>query len=177
MRNLVYNFKQVGPVGDDLLNWQAAMKGPPNSPYQDGVFNLTIKFSIDYPFKPPKVAFTTPIFNPNVHSNGSICLDILKGQWSPALRIEKGAYHFEHINLFKNENQNRRILLVLYSILSILCDPPAAEEPDPLVPEIAELYRTDRDRYDSLAREWTQKYAMNGHRTDECSQPSTSSPP
>ena len=70
-----------------------------------------------------------------------------------------------------------RILLVLYSILSILCDPPAAEEPDPFVPKIAELYRTDRDRYDSLAREWTQKYAMNGHRTDECSQPSTSSPP
>ena len=70
-----------------------------------------------------------------------------------------------------------RILLVLYSILSILCDPPAAEEPDPLVPEIAELYRTDRDRYDSLAREWTQKYAMNGNGTDEDLLHSTSSPP
>ena len=54
---------------------------------------------------------------------------------------------------------------MLISISSILCDPPAVDEPDPLVPEIAHLYKTDRDRYNQFAREWTQKYAMNGHQT------------
>ena len=30
---------------------------------------------------------------------------------------------------------------------------------DPLVPEIANLYKTDRPRYESTAREWTRKCA------------------
>lgn len=50
-----------------------------------------------------------------------------------------------------------RILLVLLSICSLLCDP---NPDDPLVPEIARIYKTDRERYNTLAREWTQKYAM-----------------
>lgn len=46
---------------------------------------------------------------------------------------------------------------VLLSICSLLCDP---NPDDPLVPEIARIYKTDRDKYNELAREWTRKYAM-----------------
>uniref|UniRef100_A0A182J6L8 E2 ubiquitin-conjugating enzyme n=1 Tax=Anopheles atroparvus TaxID=41427 RepID=A0A182J6L8_ANOAO len=120
----------AGPVGDDLFHWQATIMGPPDSPYQGGVFFLTIHFPTDYPFKPPKVAFTTRIYHPNINSNGSICLDILRSQWSPALTISK----------------------VLLSICSLLCDP---NPDDPLVPEIARIYKTDREKYNELAREWT----------------------
>ncbi|XP_055290282.1 ubiquitin-conjugating enzyme E2 D3 isoform X3 [Moschus berezovskii] len=80
----------AGPVGDDMFHWQATIMGPNDSPYQGGVFFLTIHFPTDYPFKPPKVAFTTRIYHPNINSNGSICLDILRSQWSPALTISKG---------------------------------------------------------------------------------------
>lgn len=65
-----------------------------DSPYSGGVFFLTIHFPTDYPFKPPKVNFTTRIYHPNINSNGSICLDILRDQWSPALTISKGVSNF-----------------------------------------------------------------------------------
>ncbi|KTG31617.1 hypothetical protein cypCar_00021182 [Cyprinus carpio] len=132
-----------------LFHWQATIMGPNDSPYQGGVFFLTIHFPTDYPFKPPKariinylnnllvilaVAFTTRIYHPNINSNGSICLDILRSQWSPALTISK----------------------VLLSICSLLCDP---NPDDPLVPEIARIYKTDNEKYNKLAREWTEKYA------------------
>jgi len=125
----------AGPVGDDLFHWQATIMGPPDSPYQGGVFFLTINFPTDYPFKPPKLNFTTRIYHPNINSNGSICLDILRSQWSPALTISK----------------------VLLSICSLLTD---ANPDDPLVPEIARIYKTDRTKYAQLAQEWTRKYAM-----------------
>ncbi|CAG8623088.1 16875_t:CDS:2 [Gigaspora margarita] len=110
--------------------------GPTESPYTGGVFFLAIHFPTDYPFKPPKVNFTTRIYHPNINSNGSICLDILRDQWSPALTISK----------------------VLLSICSMLTDP---NPDDPLVPEIAHVYKTDRARYEATAREWTRKYAIS----------------
>ena len=148
-RNLLINFLKelvdlgkdppsncsAGPVGDDMFHWQATIMGPEDSPYSGGVFFLDIHFPADYPFKPPKVHFTTRIYHCNINSNGGICLDILKDQWSPALTISK----------------------VLLSICSLLTDP---NPDDPLVPDIAQLLKTDRTRHDSTAREWTSKYAM-----------------
>ncbi|XP_064981464.1 ubiquitin-conjugating enzyme E2 5A-like isoform X1 [Musa acuminata AAA Group] len=125
----------AGPVGEDLFHWQATIMGPSDSPYAGGVFFVTIHFPPDYPFKPPMVNFQTKVYHPNINSNGSICLDILKDQWSPALTISK----------------------VLLSISSLLTDP---NPDDPLVPEIAHLYKNRRPRYEEMARSWTQKHAM-----------------
>lgn len=126
--------------------------GPSDSPFQGGVFFLAIHFPTDYPFKPPKVNFTTRIYHPNINSNGSICLDILRDQWSPALTISKG--ETDSIILFATETDTHPVLL---SICSMLTDP---NPDDPLVPEIAHVYKTDRARYEQTAREWTRKFAI-----------------
>ncbi|KAG9796289.1 ubiquitin-conjugating enzyme, partial [Aureobasidium melanogenum] len=157
----------AGPIGDDLVcrvPWPpcgnlhtestfavVSSTGKRQSwvpPFQGGVFFLSIHFPTDYPFKPPKVNFTTRIYHPNINSNGSICLDILRDQWSPALTISK----------------------VLLSICSMLTDP---NPDDPLVPEIAHVYKTDRARYEATAREWTRNKGNSLKATDAPIDPRT----
>ena len=73
---------------DDIYTWEATIMGPSESPYVGGIFNLKIIFPNKYPFKPPKVKFTTKIYHPNI-LNGDICLDILNKAWSPTLTTTK----------------------------------------------------------------------------------------
>mmetsp|Transcript_71619 Transcript_71619/g.64294 ORF Transcript_71619/g.64294 Transcript_71619/m.64294 type:complete len:151 (-) Transcript_71619:33-485(-) len=125
----------AGPHENDMYHWKAMIIGPADSPYEGGIFFLNLKFGQDYPFKAPKVTFITKIYHCNINSKGGICLDILKDNWSPALTISK----------------------VLISISSLLTDPNIN---DPLVPEIAKLYKTNKVLHDSTAKQWTLKYAQ-----------------
>ena len=120
---------------NDPFQWRATIIGPEGSPYHGGIFFLKIEFPTDYPFKPPRINFSTPIYHCNINSNGSICLDILKDQWSPALTISK----------------------VLLSICSLMDDP---NPNDPLVPEIADLLRKNKPLHNENAREMTLRYAL-----------------
>jgi ubiquitin-conjugating enzyme E2 D/E len=124
----------AGPVGDEPFRWQATIVGPSDSPYEGGCFFLDIQFPSNYPFKPPQIAFKNKVFHCNVNANGQICLDILKDKWSPALTISK----------------------VLLSISALLTEP---NPEDPLVPDIAKLYLSDRLKHDNTAREWVRQFA------------------
>jgi ubiquitin-conjugating enzyme E2 D/E len=131
----------AGPIKEDLFNWEGVIFGPSDSPYAGGVFKLNIRFPTDYPFKQPHIQFNTKIYHPNINSSGGICLDILKSQWSPALTISK----------------------VLLSILSLLTDP---NPNDPLVPDIANMYKTNLKLYNATAAEWTMLYASGLNEMD-----------
>ncbi|XP_064480162.1 ubiquitin-conjugating enzyme E2 2-like [Ornithodoros turicata] len=127
----------AGPIdASNLFIWHATIVGPTETPFEKGLFKLRIEFPEDYPFKPPLVKFTTRIYHPNINSNGYICLDILKGHWCPQLTIAT----------------------VLMSILVLMCNP---NVDDPLVPEIATVYKQDKEDYNAIAREWTRRYAMD----------------
>lgn len=127
-------------ISGDLYKWRASIKGPSESPYEGGTFYLYIEFPSNYPFKPPKISFITKIYHCNVDNSGGICLDILKDQWSPALTISK----------------------LLLSISSLLDDP---NPDDPLMLDIANLYKNNRKEHDANAKDITRRYAIN---IDEC---------
>ncbi|RZS04710.1 hypothetical protein BHM03_00035104, partial [Ensete ventricosum] len=59
--------------------------------------------------------------------------------------------------LLSRQSNDSFLLQVLLSICSLLTDP---NPDDPLVPEIAHMYKTDRTKYETTARSWTQRYAM-----------------
>jgi len=60
--------------------------GSEDTPYAHGAFIYDIYFSEEYPIKPPKINLMTTgnntvRFNPNLYSNGYVCLSLL-GTWS-----------------------------------------------------------------------------------------------
>lgn len=87
----------VGPVSDDeILTWEAVMKGVPGTAYEAGLWKLLIRVPDSYPLAPPNIRFDTPICHPNINfKTGEICLDLLKTSWTPAYTIAStlGAVH------------------------------------------------------------------------------------
>ncbi|CAF1001698.1 unnamed protein product [Rotaria sp. Silwood1] len=117
-----------------MINWTGWIEGPENTPYTNGRFYLSLKFSSDFPLKPPEIKFVTPIYHPNISIKGDICLDILHSQWSPALTV-------------------RSILISLCSLLS---------DPNPehgINKQAVQLYRTDKNKYQEIEKQWTTIYA------------------
>mmetsp|Transcript_57071 Transcript_57071/g.121269 ORF Transcript_57071/g.121269 Transcript_57071/m.121269 type:complete len:249 (-) Transcript_57071:27-773(-) len=116
----------------------ALIAGPKDSPYEGGVFRLSVSVPMAYPMDPPKMQFQTRIYHPNVgqgHTPGAICLDILRKEaWSPSLTIER----------------------TLISIASLLADP---NPESPMDGEAANLYKKNRKAYDREVQKWVQKYA------------------
>jgi ubiquitin-conjugating enzyme E2 D len=125
----------IAPVHDNLLDLIGTFEGPPGTPYQGGIFQLSIKITSFFPFEAPKCRFLTTVCHPNIDANGRICLDILNDKWYDC-QYPSG---------------------LVVSIRSLLGSPNLEE---PLVPEIAEVYLRHRDEYDETARRFTRMYAM-----------------
>ncbi len=109
----------------------------------------------DYPFKPPKVKFDTPIYHPNMSSvTGAICLDILKADDPSSSRAyghgdgqPRGTASWSPVYTLKT------VLLSLQTLLQ--CPEPS----DPQDAEVARVFIQDRQQFDETARGWTRKYA------------------
>ncbi|ORY38639.1 ubiquitin conjugating enzyme, partial [Rhizoclosmatium globosum] len=139
---------KVEMVGDNITHLKGSFKGPADTPYE-GVFSksiLKVCFTTEYPFKPPKMKFITKVYHPKYVSFrlfvcGSICLDILKDQWSPVLTLKTA----------------------LISLQSLMSD---AAPDNPQDAQVARHYISDRAGFDDTARQWTKQYA-GGNATED----------
>eukprot|EP00484_Ammonia_sp_Unknown_P023920 CAMPEP_0197036890 /NCGR_PEP_ID=MMETSP1384-20130603/14251_1 /TAXON_ID=29189 /ORGANISM="Ammonia sp." /LENGTH=154 /DNA_ID=CAMNT_0042467117 /DNA_START=103 /DNA_END=567 /DNA_ORIENTATION=- len=121
---------------ENLRYFDIEIKGPPDTPYEGGLFKLEMFLDNTWPMKPPKCRFLTRIYHPNVDAVGRICLSILKpANWSPALTIPK----------------------VCLSIQSLLQEP---NPDDPLDNKVAAVWKSNLPAAEKTAKEWTQIYAV-----------------
>jgi ubiquitin-conjugating enzyme E2 D len=134
-KNPIENFS-IGFNKDKMEEINATLFGPNDTPYENGVFYLTININKEYPFSPPMVKFNTPVYHPNISNSGEICLNILKNDWSPILSIKK----------------------VLLGILALLTNP---NPNDPLQGEIAEIYINNKTLYEKNVRDYVLTYASS----------------
>ncbi|KAJ5426205.1 ubiquitin conjugating enzyme [Penicillium sp. CMV-2018d] len=118
---------------DDLLHWEAILKGPAGSPYEGGRWRLSIAIPPEYPLTPPTIHFTTKISHPNINwSTGEICSS-LNNDWKPTVGLSG--------------------ILAAIQVLLMCPDPDS-----PLNPDIAVLVRNgDLAGWESVVRYWTEE--------------------
>jgi ubiquitin-protein ligase len=110
LENIYYKHSE-----ESILKGYALIIGNSNTPYNYGNFLFEFNFPQDYPFNPPKVKYLTNDgkmrFNPNLYSDGKVCLSIL--------------------NTWKGEGwtSSQTIYSILIILSSILNETPLLNEP------------------------------------------------
>lgn len=79
---------KVYPNEEDITDIQATIEGPAGTPYAGGLFKMKLVLGKNFPSEAPKGFFVTKIFHPNVASNGEICVNTLKKDWTADLGIK-----------------------------------------------------------------------------------------
>uniref|UniRef100_A0A8C5EWC4 Uncharacterized protein n=2 Tax=Gouania willdenowi TaxID=441366 RepID=A0A8C5EWC4_GOUWI len=124
----------IYPSESDFTFWKLLMEGPPDTPYEKGVFELFCQFGSDYPVKPPVIRFITPIYHCNINNVGRICHNIF------------------------DRNYNAQITMrdILDAVFGLLISP---EPEDPLDSILAEEYMTNHEMYKEEATRQTEQKA------------------
>lgn len=60
----------------DMSFWKVVMRGPTETPYEDGCFLLYLELPENYPAFAPKARFVTRTVHPNINPHGRICHSI-----------------------------------------------------------------------------------------------------
>ena len=122
---------------DDVTVWKVLLEGPASTPYADGCFEILVRFSADYPRRPPELRFVTPILHCNISNpGGRVCHQLLERlSWTVDTSMTD----------------------LLNAVTGLLITP----EPDhPLNTELAECYHMDKTTYFTRARDHCCKHAQ-----------------
>ena len=134
------------PDDNNIFKWRASFVAPRDTPYAGGAFFVSLIFPPEYPMRPPKVTFDTPIYHVNVSSES------IGELGSPSLNI---------INMWKPEYKVKDILVSIFSLFymtNIDCSVNLG---------MGEEFRNNRALYEEKIAYFTRKYANPsiGYRT------------
>ena len=114
-------------------------KGPKDTPYEKGIWQISVMFPNDYPYHSPSIGFIHKIYHPNIDLNsGSICLDVINQTWTPM---------YDLVNIFE------------IFIPQLLTYP---NPKDPLNVGAANLLLSCIKKYNDKVWEYILKHAWNG---------------
>ena len=122
-------------VDNDITRWRVDITGPAGTPYEGGLFQLSLVLPQNYPFKPPEAKFETKIYHPNVmKDSGEICKDMYQTGWGPV----------------------KNIRWIIELILSFLINPAPEHSVEA---DISRQMQDNYDQYVATARQWVQQFA------------------
>ncbi|CAL8273075.1 unnamed protein product [Gadus morhua 'NCC'] len=132
----------IFPSESDFTFWKILLQGPPDTPYENGTFELYCQFGPDYPVKPPTLRFVTVMYHCNINNSGRICHNI----------FDRG--YNAHIPM-------KEILEAVYGLLI------APEAEDPLDSILAEQFQSSKKEYDRKAKDHTTRTAAKSFNDKE----------
>lgn len=159
-------FVSAVPLDDSLAKVLASIEGPPETPYEGGIFFITVKLSEIDPFAPPLMRFHTKIYHPNVSPQGHICADY-KEKWNAVLSAGASRLPVSDSNALWYPPKSGDTLWSMGALLTAMCGLLASPDVnDPLVPEIAQKYLEDYEGYCENARLYTKRFATGARPND-----------
>lgn len=134
---------------DNLFEWRVFIEGPKDTFYENGIFQLLMKFPNDYPMSPPVVQFTSEFWHPNVYTDGKVCISILH---PPG--------HDEMSGELPEERwlPTQTVTTILLSIISLLSAPNISS---PANVDASVEWRKDKDTYRKRMAQLVEKANKN----------------
>ncbi|XP_063899983.1 ubiquitin-conjugating enzyme E2 G2-like [Zophobas morio] len=130
----------AAPISENnFFEWEAVISGPPGSPYEDGVFCATLTFPRDYPHQPPQMRFISPMFHPNIYSDGRVCISILHPPGEDPLGYELSCERWSPVQSVEK---------ILLSVISMLSEP---NDESGANLEASKKWREDREAFNKIA--------------------------
>ena len=121
------------------------MVGPRDTPYENGLFTITVNFPQDYPTHGPEFKFKNKIYHLNVaqtsHNFGHISLNYLN-EWRTIGKVRDKPYYSVKTALFD--------IFCLFYYQGV---------DSPYNCEMADEYMNNREEFNKKAAEWTKLYA------------------
>ena len=91
--------------------------------YAEGIYTVVLTFPSEYPFKPPTVKFTPPVYHPGINQEtGEICADVLNEEWGPTRNVRwimgevlynmfltEGTGHTVNADIMKEKEENYEV--------------------------------------------------------------------